>query len=65
MLSGCFHFGNSHIFFQLSLFEYVSQMFADGGHTHAKQLCHRFLRSPYRLILYHHLYPDFLIRQLV
>ena len=65
MLTGCFHFGNSHISVQFSLFKYVGQMFADGGHTHAKQLCHRFLRSPYCLILYHHLYPAFLIRQLV
>jgi len=39
-------------------------MFADGGHTHTKQQDHRFLRSPYRFILYHRLHPAFLIRQM-
>ena len=65
MLSGYFHFGNSHFFIEFSLIKDVVQVLADGRHTHTKQLRHRLLRSLYRLILDDDLHLPFLLRQLV
>ena len=65
MLSGYFHFGNSHVLVKFSLFKDMCQMLADSWYAYTKQLCHRLLRSPYCFVLYHYLYPAFFIRQLV
>ena len=65
MRSGYFHFGNNHVFIKFSFLKDMVQMFTNGRYPHAKQLCHRFLCSPYCLVPYDYLDLAFFIWQLV
>ena len=49
--SGCFHFGNNHSFNQFTTFKDILQMLTDCRLLYTKQLSHRALRQPQRLIL--------------
>ena len=51
MRSGYFHFGNNHIFIQLTFFKYVFQMFVYSRNSNIKKLCHSLLSEPDSLIM--------------